>query len=215
MPKTKTVKKANDKLVKGDDITLKSKVIVTDPCYTIPTWCHSQFSTVKPGKYHTFVILSDEGDWGIRTSRLYAIHEEDHLIMELNWEVLSNNIGVDSGQAGIFTLDSYRKDKIASKITYPKGEWNAEEYAAMRSIVDGKIEDGDIWYEKMCGLTLNTKYGFGTYKNGVVSRTGIGDGVYTLYGNFIKVNGKDKINAFCIDFGLSTKKIKDDISKVK
>ena len=124
MSKTKT--KTKDKLVKGDIITLKSKVMVSDPCYEIPTWCQKSFTSVKPGKYHTFVLRTDEEDWGIRCARLFAIHE-DAINKKFDWFRLSVNIGVDSGQAGIFSLETYRNDKIANPIKYPKGDWNEDD----------------------------------------------------------------------------------------
>ena len=51
--------------------------MVSDPCYSIPTWCQSIIDNVKPGHYLPFVKNSDEGDWGLRNSLLLAI-DEDH-----------------------------------------------------------------------------------------------------------------------------------------
>lgn len=208
MSTTKTRKK-KDKIVEGELITLKSKVIVTDPCYSTPTWCQAVLSSVHPGKYHTFVLRTDEQEWGIRNSRLFAIHEE-YIELKLKWEDTHYDIGVDSGQAGIFSLESYRNDKIAGTMIYPPKKHSHQWDDGLLPIE----KEGDEWYYKICGMTINNEDGFGTYKNGVASRSGIGDGGYQLFVNHNKIKGKDKITALCIDFGLSEKEITNDFSNI-
>lgn len=199
------MKKKKTNIIKGDDVELTTSVVISDPCYEIPTWCQTVLrSKLKPGTYHTFVLQTDESDWGIRNARLFAIHHE-HINDDLNWE-LGETIGVDSGQAGIFSLSTYQNDSIANEITYPEnGEWEG-------SILP-KFKAGDDWYEKMCGISINNPNGFGCYKNGVVSRSGIGDGGYNVFYNKSKVNGKNKITAICIDFGLSETDIENNFTK--
>lgn len=198
--KTKT-KKEKLTLEKGEIITLKKNVVISDPCYSVPTIGQYTLENLKPGKYHTFVVKSDERYWGTRCSRLIVIHE-DHIGENHVWVLLSE-IEVGSGQAGIFSKQTYRKDGM--KIKTPE------------IIYDGTVynlpieEDGDDWYLKMCKMTLS-KNQWGTYKNGVVSSSGIGDGGYPVFGCYSEElsSGKVKPNksnlhivGICIDFLLS------------
>jgi hypothetical protein len=83
------------------------------------------------------------------------------------WEEHSE-IGVDSGQAGIFCETSYRNDIVAESIVTPQSDFHI--------VFDG---EGEKWYEKMCKFTLS-KDQCGTYETGVVTSSGIGDGGYPL-----------------------------------
>ena len=44
-------------------IKLGTEVVVSDPCYTIPTWCQAVVNKVKPGMYDTHLKKHDAGDW--------------------------------------------------------------------------------------------------------------------------------------------------------
>jgi hypothetical protein len=151
-------------------IKLSNNVRVSDPCYDNDVWCKTQLTNVYPGEYNVSVEKSDEGDWGNRVSRLSVIHKgyvmecED----ESNWEEHSE-IGVDSGQAGIFCETSYRNDEIVESITTPEVDF-------VLSYDDGA---GDKWYGKVCKFTL-TEPQWGLYDTGVVTSSGFGDGGYPL-----------------------------------
>lgn len=146
-------------------ITLGQNVRVSDPCYDDDVWCKTRLTDVLPGKYSVDVTISDEGDWGDRCSEIIAIHE-DYVGKELNWEYHSE-IGVDSGQAGIFCESSYRNDSI--EIETPNIDFTLP-------FIDNS---GDNWYMKMCKFTL-AQDRWGTYETGVVSSSGYGDGGYPL-----------------------------------
>jgi flagellar hook assembly protein FlgD len=111
------------------------------------------------------VQKSDEGDWGNRVSSLTVTHK-DYVGKQLRYQE-HGDIGVDSGQAGIFCESSYRNDDVAETIKNGNG------------IRIDSIEDGDKWYEKMCRFTLSGE-GFGAYESGVVTSSGFGDGSYPL-----------------------------------
>ena len=148
-------------------ITLSENVMVSDPCYSLDTWCQTKLNGVLPGLYNVEVEKSDQGDWGTRVSGITILHEsitDDGISLE--WEDHSE-CGVDSGQCGIFCMTSYRNDEIAESIKNGNG---------FRFDNSG---DGDKWYEKMCRFTLS-KDQFGLYDTGVVSSSGIGDGLYPL-----------------------------------
>ena len=148
-------------------IRLSSNVRVSDPCYTDDVWCKTQLKNVLPGAYDCSVSRSDEGVWGNRISGITAIHE-DFVSQDIEWQYHSD-IGVDSGQAGIFCETSYRNDKEAERITTPDIDFAMEE-----------SQEGDAWYNKMCRFTLSNNH-YGAYDTGIVSSSGLGDGSYPLY----------------------------------
>ena len=209
MPRTK---KQKLEIIEGDIITLKKTVMVSDPCYEPPTWCQIKLNNVKPGKYHTYVIKSDENDWGIRCSRLVVIHE-DHIKDKLVWLNIPGEVGADSGQAGIFSNETYRKDGM--KIKTPEKTYDG------RTFDLPIVQEGDDWYLKMCKITL-TDEGWGTYKNGLVSRSGLGDGGYALFGTYSEElsSGKIKVTkgnglfvGLCVDFGLINTTINESLNR--
>ena len=164
-------------------ITLESNVMVSDPCYSDETWCQVKLKDVLPGKYKTTCrITSDTGGWGERCSVLLAVHE-DYVLENLSWRNHPGDVGVDSGQAGIFCMTSYRNDEIAETIKNGNG------------IRFDNSGDGDKWYEKMCRFTLTDKK-WGSYDTGVVSSSGIGDGGYRC----LVAKKKGKIVGIAIDY---------------
>ena len=168
-----------------EKIYLGSEVMVSDPCYSVPTWCQHKLTNVLPGEYSTTAFKSDEtGGWGTRCAALVAVHK-DWIEDDLSWRtVTAADIGVDSGQCGIFDMESYRNDTVAEEITSPSPNFILP--------YDG---EGDKWYEKMCGLTLSDQQ-WGSYNTGVVSSSGYGDGSYRLL--VAKHNGK--IVGIAIDY---------------
>jgi len=154
-----------------NQITLSENVMVSDPCYTPDTWCQTKLTNVLPGRYNVEVEKSDQGDWGTRVSGITILHEsitDDGISLE--WEDHSE-CGVDSGQCGIFCMTSYRNDEMSESITTPDVNFNLGDYR--------KDDGGEKWYEKMCRFTLSEDQ-FGLYDTGVVSSSGIGDGLYPL-----------------------------------
>lgn len=94
-------------------IKLGSKVMVSDPCYGLGTWCQGVLENVLPGNYKCDVEYSDEGDWGERVSAIEVVHENYDRPAEFKPEDFE--VGVDSGQAGIFDYDYYAKYHTDSK----------------------------------------------------------------------------------------------------
>jgi hypothetical protein len=147
-------------------IKLSNNVRVSDPCYDNDVWCKTKLTDVLPGNYNVFVEKGDESGWGMRVKSLRVIHED---FSDTNmWEEHSE-IGVDSGQAGIFCETSYRNDTIAESIVTPPSNF----------YLPGRDSEGDVWYLKMCNFTLSDDQS-GVYDTGVVTSSGIGDGSYPL-----------------------------------
>ena len=150
-----------------NQITLSENVMVSDPCYSLDTWCQTKLNSVLPGLYNVDVQKSDEGDWGVRVSSITVIHEDYEDTDD--WEQHSE-CGVDSGQCGIFCMTSYRNDEVSVGITTP---------TLKNPFVIPFREDGDKWYEKICHFTLCEPQ-WGVYDTGVVTSSGIGDGLYPM-----------------------------------
>lgn len=134
-------------------ITLGNKVRVSDPCYGTDTWCAGEVDNVLEGKYVVDIETSDEGMWGTRVKFLRAIHTDHADKMLLFCNVAPFEVGVDSGQAGIYDAEYYNKYHT--------------------------VDDcDDDWYDDICNLTDP----FGTKDDKcVVSSSGFGDGCYICY----------------------------------
>ena len=179
-------------------IKLGNSVMVSDPCYTPDTWCQAKIENVKEGEYNTYCHKIHTGDFGVRCSLLLAVHSS-YDVNKMHWELHPNEIGVDSGQAGIFDMSTFRKDGL--DIEVPTIGYDGRDLSWLDGLksISGVTPEGEDWYIKMCKLTL-TEQMWGGYENGVVSRSGFGDGGYTLY--VAKEEFTGKVIAFCIDFAV-------------
>ena len=156
-------------------IELGGQVMVSDPCYNNGVWCQGVVENVLPGKYQCWYIESDEGNWGKRVAKLYAVHE-DFPGAECDEET-EFEVGVDSGQAGIY-----------DKAYFDKTRRNEE------------------WYEKVCHLTYQDVDDEGRRIRGgtldgkcAVSSSGYGDGGYAC---FTSTNSDGEVVGIMIDYGL-------------
>ena len=181
-----------------NQITLSENVMVSDPCYTPDTWCQTKLNNVLPGKYNVEVDKHDEGTgWGVRVSSITILHENYPNDHDLIWEGHSE-CGVDSGQCGIFCMTSYRNDEMSESITTPDVNFNLGDYR--------KDDGGEKWYEKMCRFTLSENQ-WGLYDTGVVTSSGIGDGLYPL----LVAMDNDKIVGMRLEYlGNSDEDLLDD-----
>lgn len=141
-----------------------NKIIVTDPCYDIGTWCTATLEHVRNGTYHAEVNSENKGVWGDRIADITIYHSSvlgKKKRLKFHWR--DSNIGVDSGQAGFFDFSVYEQikdnqqldksfyDEVSEK-TLSSNQWG---------VVDSKVFD---------------KTNFG-----VASSSGYGDGVYSLF----------------------------------
>lgn len=163
-------------------ITLENKVKVSDPCYEYDTWCSTVLENVEPGNYHTFVKY-ENGDWGVRVAELLAIHKRcSYDSTSYQWKLENENIGVDSGQCGIFNANYY---KIQKKLDDIFKERNGTEI------------DSDKWFYGRCCMGTKDPYNWAEIDGeGVVAASGYGDGVYELY----TITENDKIVGFKLVF---------------
>lgn len=119
------------KTVDKGTIRLGEKVMVSDPCYGLNTWCQGVIENVLPGNYECYVEFSDEGEWGTRVFAIQVTHVNYDAAL-LNEAHEAFEVGVDSGQAGIFDYDYYAK------------------YHMDQGVRPHVNED---WYHRVCDLT--------------------------------------------------------------
>ena len=123
----------NYNIVEKGFITLNDKVMVSDPCYGLNTWCQGVLENVLPGKYLCKVGFIDDR-WGTRVADIRVKYVDSK---EIEYDCLEEfEVGVDSGTAGIFDYEYYKKYHMDSK------EWPH---------VD------DNWYNCTGNLTFVTK----------------------------------------------------------
>lgn len=152
-------------------IQLSQQVFVSDPCYTVGTWCQLLLKNVLPGTYHCNV---NQDNIYSRNATLEITHQDytRGKASNLPYDFVTD-IGVDSGQAGIFSASSYRNDQYEVPVI-PGDQWT------LGNLIQ-KDEPGEHWYDKMCGYTCNTEEGWAAYDAGVVCSSGFGDGYYPVY----------------------------------
>lgn len=95
----------------GDFQLTKSVVRISDPCYDRSTWCAGTVDNVLPGTWTSKVVkfTHEETDWGERVGELIAQHK-DYDIKDVDWEHVNIDVGVDSGQAGIFDDSQFKNN---------------------------------------------------------------------------------------------------------
>jgi hypothetical protein len=161
------------------------EVHVSDPCYDMKCWCAGTIQNIKNGTWQTHAVRSDEGDWGVRNAYLIAHHTENpKRLISSGWVKQKFEVGVDSGQAGIYDKPDFHGD-------------------------DGGEYGTDGWYDKNCKLTLDTPLSAGILadQTGVVSSSGYGDGGYAC----LACKDEDgKVVAIMIDFGLEDDEDEED-----
>lgn len=128
------------------------KLRVSDPCYTRDTWCCGVIDNAKPGEWETYIKVDQHNKRSGRVAELMVMHSSSK-IKDPHWVEQDFEIGVDSGQAGVFDDNKYPDDV-------------------------GEYDDDNSFYGKVCSLTENKA---GVLDFGAVSHSGWGDGSYSCY----------------------------------
>jgi hypothetical protein len=158
---------------------VSSRMAVSDPCYDADVWCRGELENVLPGTWQAYAIKRDKGEWGPRVVRLVAVHREYADTCEFAAELAPFEVGVDSGQAGLFDCLHYRDDTVA--VEHPNVS---------------RKDAGMLWYMQCCCRTL-TREAAGVMPYGVVASSGYGDGSYDC---FVSRNSDGKIVCVEIEF---------------
>lgn len=123
----------------GNFEVTSEKLMVSDPCYNLGTWCQGILENVRNGKWRGLSVKG-KTDWGNRVWEVRAVHSDYSVDIAMS-EKMNIDVGVDSGQAGFFDLSHFK---------------------------GGQDEYGDGgWYDQCCDLTLGpaggvvTSSGFG------------------------------------------------------
>lgn len=95
-----------DKEEKGI-IKLSNKVRITDPCYDMNVWCAGTLDNVLSGNYECYLQQVNDDDWGIRVANIEVRHQK-YLNVEPTEYIADLEVGVDSGQCGIFDFYMYQ-----------------------------------------------------------------------------------------------------------
>ena len=142
---------------------VSGRLAVSDPCYDTDVWCRGELENVMNGIWHATAVEVYTGSWGRRIARLIAVHENYMDEKMSKGRCAGFEVGVDSGQAGLFDASHYRDDSV---IPNPK-PMLTEEPAA-------------VWYKRCCDITLSPPCA-GVLPYGVVSSSGYGDGGYDCF----------------------------------
>lgn len=165
-------------------IKLNKKVIAGDPCYSANSM--SIIKNALPGIYHAYIRKAG------RVSRLITIHEKyinniaigaeslgelDSFLRSKNLYYFEDTIGVDSGQAGIYDYDYFRKNE-------KQRDYN----------------DTTSWYRRVCELKTQNTHAGTMDSRCAVSQSGWGDGEYAL--SVYRKQDTMEAVAFVIDYGI-------------
>lgn len=89
-------------------ITLNDKLVISDPCYDLETWCQGILENMLPGVYicrYRYDENEDRvSDISIHHSSLSSDQLDDAIIDSIQTDF---EVGVDSGMAGFFDYDYY------------------------------------------------------------------------------------------------------------
>ena len=138
------------KLLKLGSFKVTDEIIVADPCYDYDNLGTLILDNVLSGKYIATAEVEKNLVVSLHISHSYFKND----ILE------SENLGyitVDSGQAGFFDFDFFRKNE------------------------GGEVGDLNTFYGLACAITLSPKQAGVIKKRGVVSSSGFGDGCYGVY----------------------------------
>jgi hypothetical protein len=139
-------------------------LLLTDPMYGVDSDLNVTVAAVAEGRWVAAAIVGRfEGNY-TRTVALLA-HREGSPPLEGRWVSGPGIIGVDSGQAGIFSGATFHADSEVPK------EFDQ---------ATATVKDGDRWYSSVCEITLREP-GAGVLPHGVVASSGFGDGGYRYY----------------------------------
>lgn len=182
----------------GDFEVTSGKLAVSDPCYSMDTWCKGILENVKNGTWKASVLRGEYREWGVRNHVLTIVHKDYHEVEPHADHTLNADIGVDSGQAGFFDLPVFENKN------------NAPADTKLPDWIGNKPNSEGRWYSMCCNATYdednNEHPGAGIIPGGVVTSSGVGDGSYTCQ---YYTNGFGEVIKAIIDFHLCDEEDED------
>jgi len=147
---------------------VSGSLFLSDPCYDIITWCTGKLDRASIGTWRALSFTKKVDSWGERVWEL-EVFKEGSSHEALTWTKLNCEIGVDSGQAGIFDLAHFQDSSVITDKT---------------PLADYIREEDEKWYSMCCAVSHSEKVPSkhaGVIPYGVNSSSGYGDGDYSAY----------------------------------
>ena len=149
----------------GSFEVISGKLAVSDPCYDTDVWCRGELENCKTGTWAASALEKHMGMWRHRICKLIAVHEDYVNSASVHMERAPFEVGVDSGQAGIFDAAHYRDPSVIPDDGH-------------KHLFEG--EEAEPWYVYCCDITLRDQSA-GVLPFGCVSSSGFGDGGYDCF----------------------------------
>lgn len=149
----------------GSFEVISGKLAVSDPCYDTDVWCRGELENCKTGTWDASALEKHMGMWRHRICKLIAVHEDYVNSASVHMERAPFEVGVDSGQAGIFDAAHYRDPSVIPDDGH-------------KHLFEG--EEAEPWYDYCCDITLRDQSA-GVLPFGCVSSSGFGDGGYDCF----------------------------------
>jgi hypothetical protein len=157
---------------------ISGEIVVSDPCYELGIGtCTDSISNAIIGNWEACITIRDFGYLGNRVTHLCA--NAVGFPSKNGWRLRSRDIGVDTGQAGLFDRQYFRDPVVTQKEKWFQAD---------------RIDADDVWYSLCCDRTL-TSYG-AVIPFGVVSRSAFGDGFYRCH----VCESGGRVSAIAIEF---------------
>ena len=167
-------------------LEVNDTLLLTDPCYDKGTWCTEKVEL----PHGTYSCFSEEKDG--RVSQIFIVLDEDLELSELRAGEALGDLGVDSGQLGIFNISKYG-ESISKEVF--------EESLRVEPMCEGWFtpydEAEDTFYECCGNYTLSTQKCGVIEGVGFVSSSGYGDGSYSYR---LLYNPSDELVGLVVDF---------------
>lgn len=150
------------------------QAVISDPCYELGAWCQAVIPA-RRGEWTAYAVEGNEGEWDWRVRELIVVHESTTPFEAgalLEWTRINADIGVDSGQCGIFGIRHFRNDAEAPTL-------DQLDLPDHMDYIECIYAD-DPWYAWVCSVT----HPAGVVTGGVASTSGYGDGGYDAFAVF-------------------------------
>lgn len=160
-------------------IRLNNKVVVSDPCYTLDTWCQEVLFNVKPGEY----VIEYYKAHNPFDGHAFCLTHIKHKLGIFPEKVYTKSLGIDAGMVGVFPFEEFRNDSIVP---------DNHEYKL-------KVPDfnnpGEKWYSAIIPDWDVCPYRI--MSNCFVSESGYGDGCAELR---VSTNSKGEVYRIAVVF---------------
>jgi hypothetical protein len=92
----------------GDFLSKSGTLRISDPCYDKDTWCAGTVDDCVKGEWEAFIDAHEVDGWGNRVAKL-VVKAKGHEAEE--YDLLPIDVGVDSGQAGVFDEQLFKSSE--------------------------------------------------------------------------------------------------------